>query len=145
MLTFANKVKSFSPDHFTKWKESLQSALVEGGISEKVAKNIPIVPAGYTKEPATSCDCWLSKLWFQLLPPILMKINKERDNLIATMIDDFGSKELHILVTVRTGAGKSALINSIIGKDVTAESELPLKDSAETKGVIKCENKSRKL
>lgn len=102
VLTFANDITlpktqtSYTslPQYFRKqmsdWKHILhQIALIsEVGIDREIAENVPIIPAGYSSEPylpATDCDYWLSKLWFQCLErtaddakPLLLKINWSR-------------------------------------------------------------------
>ena len=97
VLTFANEVKppkSSTPEVFfskrmEQWKTLLSRMLIKGAhIAEEVVKNIPIIPAGYSDEPAlpaAKCDYWLSDLWFQCLDrtrnigkPILLNLNLER-------------------------------------------------------------------
>ena len=105
VLTFANKVeppprrqfdnKPWETDadlrtYFVKrvagWAEKLRVQLTTNGVSEEVADQVTVVPAGYYMEPALpDCEHWLSQLWFECLDrtaeqakPALLKINWTR-------------------------------------------------------------------
>ena len=105
VLTFANKVeppprrqfdnKPWETDadlrtYFIKrvagWAEKLRVQLTTNGVSEEVADQVTVVPAGYYMEPALpDCEHWLSQLWFECLDrtaeqakPALLKINWTR-------------------------------------------------------------------
>ena len=96
VLTFANEVKPprssslTSVTHFGKrmaeWRFLLRRVLIEDAkITNKVAGDVPIIPAGYSDEPslpAAEYDYWLRELWIQCLgrtkdiaKPILLQIN----------------------------------------------------------------------
>ena len=103
------------------------------------AAEVQVVPAGYSHEfslPAAECDSWLRTLWLKLL-------KEERADLpMDTAIIDYLQKKhknsLRILVTGSAGAGKSALVNSIVEEYVAIEGNLPL---GETTGVTKHEKR----
>ena len=100
VLTFANEVRpprsmrSISEvAHFSKrmlqWRFLLRRVLTEDSqITENVAEDLPIIPAGYSDEPSLPVpeyDYWLRELWIQCLgrtkdiaKPILLQINWRR-------------------------------------------------------------------
>ena len=104
VLTFANKVKlpshrgsstqsqlpleEYFEQQLVRWKEKLQQALYDEGVKREVANKVPVIPAGYHRNPslpAANCEYWLSNVWFQCLErtadvakPALLKINWER-------------------------------------------------------------------
>ena len=104
VLTFANEVRlppkrgsdtTVQPpleEYFERrlalWKTKLHELLRGVGIDERIADDVPVVPAGYHIEPslpAEGCEFWLSNLWFKCLDrtanaakPALLKINWNR-------------------------------------------------------------------
>ena len=60
--------------------------MTKNGVSEEVADEVTVVPAGYHTDPALpDCEHWLSQLWFECLDrtaeqakPALLKINWTR-------------------------------------------------------------------
>ena len=143
VLTFANditvpnqKISSMLVQHFgdqtTRWKTLLQKALADkAGISKEVAANVPVVPAGYYDNlslPAAKCDDWLHKLWFHILVGLKVdNLNAEQDHrgwegAMIAYLQSKGRDNLRICVIGRTGTGKSALVNGMVGKtDACAE------------------------
>ena len=141
VLTFANEIalpkqKSSSVlfqhfrDQMSGWKTLLEKSLTEKvGVSKEAAANVPVVPAGYHDKlslPPAKCDDWLHKLWFHILVGLKIdNLNEQDSNWEASMIEYLRSKgrdNLRICVIGRTGTGKSALVNSMVGNtDAHAE------------------------
>ena len=82
----------------SEWSEKLRVQLTENGVSEEVADQVTVVPAGYHTDPALpDREHWLSQLWFECLDrtakhaqPALLKINWTR----MRMKDQVRAKEL---------------------------------------------------
>ena len=124
----------------SEWEAHLQNTLKdERGITKKAAINVTIIPAYCSVKPAAN-DYWLSELWFKLLQPILPKTNSGWE---ATMIDCLqkrGKDGLHILVIGKSGTGKSALVNNMIGKKVAKEGDPPHAETTEVTEYVRLGN-----
>ena len=87
VLTFANEVKvppssegkslqEYFDKRFTMWKEFLLSALGRAGVEPNIAEHIPVVPAGYKKEPLPILEeadsPWFATFWSTCLNRIAL-------------------------------------------------------------------------
>ena len=147
VLTFANEIvkpMSYTLDQYfdmqmAEWKALLQYTLTKRVCNSNEAINVQVVPAGnsHVHSPqAAQCDIWLRTLWFQLLG----EKGKDEHAVIINHLQKNYRNSLHILVTGRTGAGKSTLVNSIVGKYVAIEGD-SISLLGKTKKVSKYERK----
>ena len=87
VLTFANKVKvppssegKSLQDYFDKriimWKEFLLSAVRRAGVEPSIAERIPVIPAGYKKQPLPILEVadsrWFARFWSTCLNRIAL-------------------------------------------------------------------------
>ena len=101
------------------WKEKVKEALQTAGISRSIIKDIPIVPAGYHKQPhLPGHPFWLSELWVHCLKVLkdhearkaILMLNKDRIRQHEKYIKegDF-DKDIHEQPIVFTSTTKSIL------------------------------------
>ena len=132
-------------------KKELQEAVISTGVDASTTVSIPVVPAGDKKEnDLPDRDNWLSPLWQASILHMKDRSQTAilKSNLQSTKTPDpiphyctetemgylsikaapqhfqewlAGTKSATILVTGKTGAGKSSLINGIIGQEVAKE------------------------
>lgn len=133
-------------DRKIKWKELQKELVDKAGINKEVAENVPVVPVGYHDKfsvPAAKCDNWLDQLWFQILLRLNTNSLKEQDweATMTTYLQSDGRNSLFICVIGRTGTGKSALVNNIVGNNDAEEDEIAkLRVTAKVASYMKGEN-----
>lgn len=135
VLTFANKVDE-SDGAISKRIYSFGQRLCEcvsrSGVDVNVASAIPFVPAAYSKEDKIpDHENWCENFWDvsikrmkdQPKTTILKSTISAVSPPIPTYLKDWLSQatSASILITGKTGAGKSSLINGMVGKDIAKE------------------------
>ena len=134
-LTFANKVdkndESISKRIYS-FGQKLCECVSRSGVDQLVALAIPFVPVAYSKDDKiTDHERWYENFWDMCISR--MKDQPKTTTLKSTIsavsppIPSYLKEWLlqttsaNILITGKTGTGKSSLINGIVGKDVAKE------------------------
>lgn len=144
VMTYANRVEGLgieqTPEQYfegklEQWKAALITVVTDAQVDPKIAKNIPIVPAGSPKEPKLpgDRDNWLSHLWCESIKRMkersqaaFLKANSHRLKLEATK-EDF-DKPIHeqpiiVPATVKYGAAPALL--TVLGMLIGTVAGLP--------------------
>ena len=137
-LTFANKVdKSDGPcsQHIYSFGQRLCECVARSGVDLTVASAIPFVPTAYCKEDQlpsqqenwyeTFWDVCIQRMKDQPKTTILKNTISAASPPVPSYLKEWLSQasSASILITGKTGAGKSSLINGMVGKDVAKEGD----------------------